>query len=176
MEIRPYDPATDRTSLWELKRAFELELGDADEDKRAAYEDKLTSAYRERYLDWVERCVTDEQCVIVADDGGSDAEQRTGDLVGHAFVLPESLAMVWDAAVLNEIYVRPEHRGTEVGDALMGAAITCAHDQSLPLNRMVLDVDHENERARTFYERHGFEPWGEMIARELRNASGAADQ
>jgi ribosomal protein S18 acetylase RimI-like enzyme len=32
---------------------------------------------------------------------------------------------------------------------------------------MVLDVDPNNDRAKAFYERHGFEPWGEMVARSL---------
>jgi len=75
--------------------------------------------------------------------------------------------MVWDAAVLNEIYVDPAHRGTAVGDDLIERALATARDQDLPLDRMVLDVDPENERARTFYDRYGFEPWGEMVARDL---------
>jgi ribosomal protein S18 acetylase RimI-like enzyme len=28
-------------------------------------------------------------------------------------------------------------------------------------------VDRENDRARAFYDRHGFEHWGEMVARKL---------
>ena len=161
MDVRPYDRACDRDGLWTLKRAFELELGagTGDDEKRSAYEEKLTPAYRERYLAWVERCVDEEErCVTVAEDG---------DLLGYAFVLPESLAMIWDAAVLNEIYVREEHRGSGVADDLVGAALELARDQSLPLDRFVLDVDRDNERARAFYERHGFTHWGEMVAREL---------
>jgi len=45
--------------------------------------------------------------------------------------------------------------------------LSVARDQSLPLDRLVLDVDPDNERARAFYDRWGFEPWGEMVAREL---------
>jgi len=77
------------------------------------------------------------------------------------------MAYVWDAAVLNEIYVAPEHRGTGVADDLMDAALDVAREQSLPLDRLVLDVDRENERAKAFYERHGFEHWGEMVAHDL---------
>lgn len=160
MDVRPYEPG-DREALWELKRAFELELGagTGGADKRAAYEDKLAGAYRERYLGWVDRCVADDgRCVTVADDGG---------LVGYVFVLPERLAMIWDAAVLNEIYVRPERRGTGVADGLMDAALGLARDQSLPLDRIVLDVDPGNERALGLYERYGFERWGEMVAKPL---------
>jgi GNAT superfamily N-acetyltransferase len=160
MEIRPYDPGGDDEELWRLKRSFELELGGQDDAKRRAYEGKLTDGYRRRYLEWVERCVADDpRCVTVADDGDR--------LVGYVFVLPERLAMVWDAAVLNEIYVEEDRRGTGVADDLIEAALELARDQSLPLERLVLDVDRENERARSFYERHGFEHWGEMVARPV---------
>ncbi|QCJ46381.1 GNAT family N-acetyltransferase [Haloprofundus sp. MHR1] len=162
MEIRPY--ATEEYSeLWSLKRAFELGLGDGTggDDKREKYEAKLTDDYRERYREWVDRCVAeDERAVHVAESDG-------GELVGYAFVLPASLSMIWDAAVLNEIYVAPDHRGTGVADELLEAALDAARAQELPLDRIVLDVDGENERARAFYERFGFAHWGEMVAREL---------
>ena len=160
--VRPYEPETDADALWSLKRGFETGLGEGtgSEEKQAKYDAKLTEDYRRRYLDWVARCVDeDEDCVQVA--------ERDGDLVGYAFVLPESMAFVWDAAVLNEIYVEPAFRGEGAADALMEGAMTVARDQNLPLDRMVLDVDRENERAQSFYDRYGFEHWGEMVARPL---------
>jgi GNAT superfamily N-acetyltransferase len=161
--VRPYDPETDRAGLWELKRRFERELGaGGGPEKSATYDAKLDDAYRERYLDWVRRCVADEDCVFVVDARGD------GDgLDGYVFVLPERLAMVWDAAVVNEVFVRPGRRGSGVADALFERGLDHARSQSLPLDRIVLDVDRENRRARAFYARHGFEHWGEMIAREL---------
>lgn len=162
MEIRPYDSEADTDEFWALKRAFELGLGaeTGGAEKRDRYEGKLTDAYRRRYLSWVGRCVaSDDRCVTVAvDDEG---------LLGYVFVLPEDLAFVWDAAVLNELYVAPDHRGTGVADDLMDAAVALARDQDLPLDRLVLDVDRENDRAKAFYERHGFAHWGEMVARDL---------
>jgi ribosomal protein S18 acetylase RimI-like enzyme len=110
----------------------------------------------------VDRCVADdEHCLTVAEDGD--------DLAGYVFVLPERLAMIWDAAVLNEIYVRPDHRGTGVADDLMDGAIALARDQDLPLDRLVLDVDRENDRAKAFYRRYDFDHWGEMVARKLES-------
>jgi len=142
--------------LWSLKRAFERELGALGE-KADSYEGKLTDDYRERYLAWVERCVEEDPgCVTLA--------LVEGEAVGYAFLLPESLAMVWDAAALNELYVAPDYRRSGVADALLDDACEHARGQSLPLDRLVLDVAPENERARAFYERYGFEPWGEMVA------------
>jgi ribosomal protein S18 acetylase RimI-like enzyme len=157
--LRPYregDP------LWELKQGFERALGSGTggDGKAARYEGKLDSDYRDDYLDWVERCVAEnERAVQVA--------ERDGAVVGYVFVLPESLTYIWDAAVVNEVFVREAHRGTGMADDLMEAALAVARDQDLPLDRVVLDVDPDNERARAFYDRWGFEPWGEMVAREL---------
>ena len=159
--VKPYERG-DADALWALKRGFETGLGEGtgSDEKQEKYDAKLTGDYRRRYLDWVARCVDeDEECVQVA--------ERDGDLVGYAFVLPESMAFVWDAAVLNEIYVEPAFRGEGVADALMEEAIAVARDQDLPLDRMVLDVDRQNERAQAFYERYGFAHWGEMVARDL---------
>ncbi|MFC7136652.1 GNAT family N-acetyltransferase [Halobaculum litoreum] len=162
--VRPYADG-DADALWSLKRGFETGLGagTGGEAKAAAYEAKLTGEYRARWLDWVDRCVDEQpETVTVAAASGDD-----GDLAGYVFVLPESLSFVWDAAVLNEIYVAPASRGTGVADDLMSAAVATARAQDLPLDRLVLDVDGENDRAKAFYERHGFAHWGEMVARDL---------
>jgi GNAT superfamily N-acetyltransferase len=158
--IRPYDAATDRNDLWTLKEAFERELGaGGGTEKERTYDAKLDSDYRERYLGWVDRCVTEGECMFVAEVGNG--------LEGYVFLLPASLAMIWDAAVVNEVYVQPTYRGTGLSDALFAAALDHARGQDLPLDRVVLDVDEENGRARAFYARHGFEGWAEMVAREL---------
>ncbi|MFB6269530.1 MAG: N-acetyltransferase family protein [Halobacterium sp.] len=163
--VRPYADA-DSDALWVLKRGFETGLGEGtgSDEKQAVYEAKLDDDYRRDWLDWVDRCVAEhDRCVQVAEASERDDEE----LLGYAFVLPESLSFIWDAAVLNEIYVRPDARGTGVADDLMDAALDAARDQELPLDRMVLDVDRENERAQAFYDRYGFEHWGEMVARDL---------
>ena len=162
MSPRPYDPESDRDGLWALKSAFERELGATGGDGKATtYEGKLTGRYRDRWLAWVDRCVADDpRCVTVA--------ERDDRLVGYVFLLPERLGFVWDAAVVNELYVAPERRGTGIADDLLAAATDVAREQDLPLDRLLLDVDPGNERARAFYERHGFGHWGEIVARKLR--------
>jgi ribosomal protein S18 acetylase RimI-like enzyme len=165
MECRPYDSALDSTALWNLKAAFERELGTlGDGEKSETYDGKLTEEYRERYLDWVAWCTErDSQSVTVAETADEDGDE----LAGYVFVLPEEFSMIWDAAVLNELYVRESFRGTGFVDDLMEAAIECAHTQDLPLDRIALDVDPHNGPAGGVYRRHGFEPWGELLARDL---------
>jgi len=158
--VRAYDPARDRAALWRLKERFETDLGAGEDDRADAYAAKLTDGYREEYLSWVADCHAETPaCLQVA--------AAEDELVGYVFVLPASLAYIWDAAVLNEIYVTPEYRGTGVADDLMAAAVSVAEDQALPMDRLVLDVAPENERARRFYRRHGFTEWGRLVAREL---------
>jgi GNAT superfamily N-acetyltransferase len=160
METRQYDHQTEKEALWQLKHAFEQELGKADEEKFSKYKDKLTSEYKERYFSWVERCIEDNRdCIRVL-----LVEDR---LEGYIFVLPERLAMIWDGAVLNELYVTPEHRGSGGAQKLLEDALRIARTQSLPMNRLILDVDPDNGRARNFYQKHGFSPWGEMLSRQL---------
>ena len=145
--VRPYDAETDREALWQAKRAFELGLGSGTggDDKQARYEGKLTDGYRESWFAWVDRCVADdERCVLVepaGDDGRSDDAEAADALAGYVFVLPERLAHVWDAAVLNELWVAPAHRGTGLADDLVDEAVAFARSQDLPLDRLVLDVD-----------------------------------
>ena len=162
--IPPYDPTAnrDRRALWGLKRGFETGIGETTggADNSSRYESKLTERYRRRWLEWVDRCVDDEpRCLSLGEtDGG---------VAGYVFLLPERLSFVWDAAVVNELYVVPEERGEGVADALFERAIEVAEGQALPLDRLLLDVDRDNERARRFYERYGFEPWGDIVARKL---------
>lgn len=162
MDVRPYDADRDRDALWELKREFELGLGEGtgEDDKKHRYDAKLTDDYREEYLEWVGRCLTEDRRSI-------QVAERDENVVGYVFVLPDNLAYIWDGAVLNEVFVDPEYRGTGISDDLMEAALAYARDMDLPLDRMVLDVDRENDRAQAFYERWDFDHWGEMVARDL---------
>ena len=159
--IRPYQPGTDDAALWSLKRAFERSLGTTtgDDAKAAAYRTKLDAKYRDRYLAWAARCVAAEACIHLAE---VDEE-----VAGYVFVLPERLALIWDGAVINELFVTQTVRGTGTADALLAAGLATARAQTLPLDRILLDVDPDNGRARAFYERHDFEPWGEVIAKPL---------
>lgn len=166
MECRPYDPNGDAAALWNLKERFEHELGALGGGAKAeSYDGKLTGEYRERYLDWVAWCAErDPECVTVAE--AANEGESEDELAGYVFVLPEELAMIWDAAVLNELYVREPFRGTGLADDLMEAAYDCARKQALPIDRIALDVGTENERASGLYRRHGFEPWGALLARD----------
>ena len=91
----------------------------------------------------------DEAVTWVAVDGG--------ELVGYAAASVESTPPVFaagDRLHLGELYVREPYRGEGVaGDLLDRVDETAA---ARDCERVTLDVDVANERARAFYEKRGF--------------------
>lgn len=64
-------------------------------------------------------------------------------------------------ALAVAVYVSPAHRGSGVLDALFTAGAAWAGDQGC--DELVLDVHHDNARARAAYARLGFTPTGGTI-------------
>ena len=65
-----------------------------------------------------------------------------------------------DEVYLVGMWVATVARGTDVATRLVGTALT--HAAASGRRRVVLDVAHENARARAFYARMGFRPTGEV--------------
>jgi GNAT superfamily N-acetyltransferase len=64
---------------------------------------------------------------------------------------------VWYAgqvALLDELYVVPEHRGQGIGSALIGLLLSTTRAISVDL--IEINVDEGDVDAQRFYERHGF--------------------
>lgn len=66
-------------------------------------------------------------------------------------------------AHLVGVYVRPEHRGSGVTEALFRAAVEWAHSLE-GLERVRLYVHQDNARAQAFYRRFGFGRSGASVA------------
>ena len=71
-----------------------------------------------------------------------------GEVVGFADFQPISRAEVY----LGAIYVLPEHQNVGVGTRLLRAGT----EQFPPSAAITLNVERANDRARSFYEAHGF--------------------
>ena len=70
-----------------------------------------------------------------------------------------------DRLVVGDIYVSEPYRGTGVASRLMERAAADARERDC--GELRLDVDVDNERATAFYEKQGFEPYREQLAREV---------
>ncbi|WP_049979486.1 GNAT family N-acetyltransferase [Halolamina rubra] len=85
------------------------------------------------------------------------ARSADGDLAGFVEFSPEtgSYRQDVDRGVIENIYVRPAHRGTGLGADLLAAAEQRLLDAGA--DRISLEVLADNEAARRFYERQGYE-------------------
>jgi RimJ/RimL family protein N-acetyltransferase len=100
---------------------------------------------------WRERCGPDAPATWMALDG-----DRPVGTVGlwHG---PDEPA---DEVFLVGMWVASTARGTDVATRLVGTALADAAGRGV--RRVVLDVAHENGRARAFYARLGFRPTGNV--------------
>ena len=102
---------------------------------------------------WRDRCGPDAPATWMALDG-----DRPVGTVG----LWHDADQPADEVVLVGMWVAGVARGTDVGRRLVEAALADAATSGF--RRVVLDVAHENARARAFYARLGFSPTGRVGA------------
>jgi RimJ/RimL family protein N-acetyltransferase len=119
-------------------------------DSPRAFWVQYADAARRTDDEWRARCASPDPIWLAHDDG------RPVGTVGvwHAPDQPAAevhLVGMWVASVA---------RGTETATRLVGTALTYAAASGR--RRVVLDVAHENARARAFYGRMGFRPTGQV--------------
>ncbi|WP_254763533.1 GNAT family N-acetyltransferase [Natrinema marinum] len=97
-----------------------------------------------------------------------------GELVGFASISIERGSLELDATrgLLSNIYVEPAVRGRGIGTALLEAAEESLADKGA--DTMVLEVMADNEAARRFYRRHGYDAFRVSMSRSL-DESGEND-
>ncbi|WP_225333829.1 GNAT family N-acetyltransferase [Halomicrobium urmianum] len=84
--------------------------------------------------------------------------RRDGATVGFVMFTVECGRFEQDAdrGIVENIYVTPAHRGCGVGSELLAAAERTLEERGV--DAVALDVMADNESARRFYRRHGYEP------------------
>lgn len=88
----------------------------------------------------------------------SDSEYPDRGLVGFVMFGLESGTFVQNVSrgVVRNLYVRPEYRGDDVGSALLATAERALDDAGADV--ATLEAMVANDRARSFYEDHGYTP------------------
>ncbi|MGM0448229.1 MAG: GNAT family N-acetyltransferase [Methanobacteriota archaeon] len=94
---------------------------------------------------------------------------RDRDLVAFVSTSVDACPEVFDRPdrlVVGDVYVDGSYRGTGLADRLMERVEVDAREQDC--GELRLDVDVDNERAMTFYEKQGFEPYRKQLTRALK--------
>jgi diamine N-acetyltransferase len=102
--------------------------------------------------DWEEQLRDPSFAVRIAEADGS--------AVGYVKIGPMKLPVEHghSSMLLDQFYVRPEHHGSGIASALMEWAVDEARRRGA--EALYLTVFIENERAKRFYDRYGFEDVG----------------
>lgn len=108
----------------------------------------LAETNRARIRERILRHAVNDTLLVAREDG----------VVGFVTVEHESGTYAQDdtRGVVTNLYVRPEYRGEGVGSALLGAAEDRLRE--LGVDTVALEVMADNEAARRFYRRAGYEP------------------
>jgi len=106
----------------------------------------------EAYSDQKWASYLDEESVFSAFDGDAP--------VGLIGLIPQLKSRLNHRTELAMVYVKPDHRGTGVADAMLSHVIAFARDAGLL--QIELSVNAANARAIQFYGRHGFAAYGRL--------------
>lgn len=99
-----------------------------------------------------------------APDSDADFADLDAPLAGYVTTDIDESPTVFDnpaRLVVGDIYVKEPYRGTKLAPELMEYAAERARAVEIPQLR--LDVDVDNERARAFYEKLGFETYRHQL-------------
>jgi GNAT superfamily N-acetyltransferase len=137
MDVRPAT-ADDLPALLDLIADYQRSYG------ATAPDDDHNARFFSRFL-----APSDAGLLLVAPDGD-------GAPAGYATLFwTFSSVSATDVVLLNDLYVRPEARGTGVGEALVAAAVGVAGERGASHVRWFTTLD--NRRAQRLYERLGTE-------------------
>lgn len=139
----------EQATMDDADRLAELWI-DLARDQRAHGSHLLAAPNRESVREALARSIVTEGVLV--------ARTAEGDLAGFVEFSLETGGYRQDVerGVIENIYVRPSHRGGGVGGDLLVAAESRLLDAGV--DRISLEVLADNAAARRFYERRGYEP------------------
>jgi ribosomal protein S18 acetylase RimI-like enzyme len=84
-------------------------------------------------------------------------------IVGYCKIGPVTFPGDWPASAmeLHQLYILGDHHGAGLAPALMDWALDAMRAEGI--SEVILSVYVDNDRARRFYERYGFEEIGQYI-------------
>lgn len=175
----PTDDASLKRVTRELWLPYHRELAATAEGHGLVEDTDLVAAEVAFRRDWLE---TDGQHGWVAlaeapaDMSISELVGGDAELLGFVTTQVDTAPSVFtrpDRLVIGDIYVVPPARGDSVAESLVARAVAAAEEAGCA--ELALDVDVDNERARAFYRRLGFEPIRHRLTAPVETVSQAID-
>lgn len=119
----------------------------------------LPTANRERIRDSIARHAVSGGLLVA----------RTSDIVGFVMFGPETGSYEQDVSrgIIQNLYVRADHRNEGIGTSLLTAAESAL--ASAGVDVVSLNAMAENEAARRFYRRHGYDVHRVELERRVEN-------
>ncbi|MFB6234713.1 MAG: N-acetyltransferase family protein [Halopenitus sp.] len=154
MDIRPLRETELRRFVEELWLPFQRELASKTGTYELATDVDLVATETEHRR---ERFADDDQRAWVAVDStqtGPNDSEFVGFLTAETTPSPPVFERP-DRVMVNDLFVHESHRGSGLADELLGRAAAWATERDA--DQLSLDVHIDNDRARAFYAKHGFE-------------------
>lgn len=166
MDVRslPHEEPAVRRFVADLWIPYHRDLAATVADHTLADDVDLVAAETEHRLDWL--AADDSAAWVAVDattggdagDGGNATPLEAAELAGFVTASVDEAPPVFDRpdrVVVGDFYVRESNRGSGLARDLLDSVVEYARDRDCL--ELALDVDLDNERALTFYEKVGFE-------------------
>ena len=147
---RADDPWVDAATMDDLDAVTELWV-DLAQGQRQHGSTLLAAGNREAAREWVARSIVTGELLVARSDCGPELLGFVGFSLERGEYDREHTR-----GVVSNLYVRPNRRGEGIGAALLAAAEATLADAGAVT--VALEALIDNERARAFYARHGYEP------------------
>jgi ribosomal protein S18 acetylase RimI-like enzyme len=129
---------------------------------------RLDKLQQDGYRAWIALEGTAVEEGSVEGDGGLSLAETDQAFVGFVTAEVEHAPVVFDQqdrVRLGDIYVSESHRGTGLADDFFERVQAYAREREC--TEVTLDVDVDNDRALSFYETLGFEPYRQELVRQV---------
>jgi ribosomal protein S18 acetylase RimI-like enzyme len=128
------------------------------EEQRAVGSHLRAAENRDTVAENVRRAIVADGLYVAVAEADDGVEAAAGTVLGFVMFSAgsELLATTATRGTIENLYVRPEYRDGGIGGELIGTAE--AKLASRGVDAVKLEVLADNEAARRFYRRHGYDP------------------
>ncbi|WP_335999182.1 GNAT family N-acetyltransferase [Halorientalis halophila] len=144
-------------------------------EQRAVGSHLRADANRDSIGENVRRAIVSDGLYVAVAAEDDDYEAEAGDVLGFVMfsASEELLATTATRGTVENLYVRPPYRGSGIGSELLAAAEADLAERGV--DAVKLEVLADNEAARRFYRRHGYDPHRLQLEKPVESDNHSKD-